>query len=79
MDILEVAILEMCRKYKQASFPAEEVVQTMYPEDWRLFLPDTLQKAWEMYLEGVLILTQNGESLDKTCLPVGSFYISKPK
>jgi hypothetical protein len=51
----------------------------MYPESWREFLPDIRQKAFEMYQEGEILITQKGKLLDKEALPVGPIRISKLK
>ena len=40
MEILETALLEMCRKRKKKFFYPEEIIREMYPEDWRHFLPE---------------------------------------
>ncbi|HAS58192.1 MAG TPA: DUF3253 domain-containing protein [Algoriphagus sp.] len=78
MDILKVAILEMSRIRADKSFCPSEVVRAMYPESWRHFLTDVREKAWEMYLEGEINLSQKGKSLDKHQKPRGPLRISKP-
>lgn len=40
MDILETALLEMCRKRKKMFFYPEDIIREMYPIDWKHFLPD---------------------------------------
>ena len=79
MDILETAILERCRKYQASSFPPSEVVQSMYPVDWRYFTEEVNQKAWELYLKGVICLTQDGKAVNKDHFPKEGFLIHKPK
>lgn len=79
MDILETAILEMCRKHQTDSFLPSEVVQTMYPIDWKYFMEDVNQKAWELYLKGIVCLTQDGKAVDKNHFPKAEFLIYKPK
>lgn len=79
MDILRTAILEFCRQRPDTSFCPSEVVRRMYPESWREFLPDIRHKAFEMYQEGEILITQKGKLLDKEALPVGPIRISKLK
>ncbi|WP_134201675.1 DUF3253 domain-containing protein [uncultured Algoriphagus sp.] len=79
MDILRIAILEFCRQRPDTSFCPSEVVRRMYPESWSEFLPDIRQKAFEMYQEGEILITQKGKLLDKEALPVGPIRISKLK
>lgn len=69
----------MCRKYQGGSFSPSEVVQSMYPVDWRYFTEDVNQKAWELYLKGVVCLTQGGKAVDKSHFPKAEFLINKPK
>jgi hypothetical protein len=77
MDILKIAILEFCRLRPDTSFCPSEVVRRMYPESWRAFLPDVRQKAWELYQEGEILLTQKGKPLEKNKKPTGPIRISK--
>ncbi|WP_144607102.1 DUF3253 domain-containing protein [Algoriphagus algorifonticola] len=78
MDILKEAILEMSRLRAEKSFCPSEVVRVMYPESWRHFLTEVREKAWEMYLDGEIHLSQNGKSLNKEEKPIGPIRISKP-
>jgi len=40
MNILETALLEMCRERKKEFFYPEDIIRQMYPEDWKHFLPE---------------------------------------
>ncbi|MDF2158033.1 DUF3253 domain-containing protein [Algoriphagus sp. CAU 1675] len=78
MDILETAILEMCRKQKGKSFCPSEVVQQMFPEDWSLFMEDVLEAMMGLYRRDRILVTQNGEPVSRDRTPEGPVRISNP-
>lgn len=59
MDILRTALLEMCRKRKRKFFYPDEIIQEMYPEDWRMFfrelasLINSMSENEELEIEGI--------------------------
>ncbi|WP_338223179.1 DUF3253 domain-containing protein [Algoriphagus confluentis] len=77
MDILKSAILDFCRRRKTSSFCPSEVVRSMYPEDWRLFMPDIRQAMLELYREGHIVVTQRGIPVSLHEPPQGPVRISK--
>ncbi|WP_296702732.1 hypothetical protein [Algoriphagus sp.] len=52
MDILETALLEMCRKRKKIFFNAEDIIREMFPEDWEHFLPELESLIISFYKSG---------------------------
>jgi hypothetical protein len=57
MEVLRTAILDFCRRRKEAGFSPSEVVQQLYPEDWELFLPELLAVITQMASEGLIELS----------------------
>jgi hypothetical protein len=47
----------------------------MYPEDWRLFLPEIRATMMEMYREGLISVLQNGIPVDPEKIPQGQVRI----
>lgn len=76
MEVLRTAILDFCRRRKGKSFCPSEVVRQMYPEDWRLFMPDIQDTMMDMYREGFIQVTQGGEPIDPNHPPKGPVRIS---
>lgn len=76
MEVLRTAILDFCRRRKGKSFCPSEVVRQMYPEDWRLFMPDIQETMMDMYREGFIQVTQGGELVDPNYPPKGPVRIS---
>lgn len=82
MEVLRTAILDFCHRRKDKSFCPSEVVRSMYPEDWALFMPDIRQEMMEMYRDGLIQVTQKGELINPDQNPQGPVRISglpKPK
>ncbi|GMQ24035.1 hypothetical protein Aoki45_07170 [Algoriphagus sp. oki45] len=77
MEILKSAILDFCRRRNTSSFCPSEVVRSMYPEDWRLFMPDILEAMMELYREGLIQVTQKGLPVLPNEMPKGPVRISK--
>lgn len=77
MEVLRTAILEMCRQKKNNPFCPSEVVQRMFPEDWEQFLEEIKSVAVEMNREGLILITQNGKSIDPNSQPTGEIWISR--
>ena len=71
MEVLRTAILDFVRRRKGKSFCPSEVVRQMYPEDWRLFMPDIQAVMMDMYREGLIQVTQGGEPIDPDQSPKG--------
>lgn len=76
MEVLRVAILDFCRRRKENSFCPSEVLRQMYPEDWRMFMPDIQEVMMEMYREGIIQVTQKGVPVDPKQIPSGPVRIS---
>ncbi|WP_137403515.1 hypothetical protein [Echinicola rosea] len=60
-NILEIAILEMGRQKGDQVFSCEEVVQWLYPQDWRHFTTEILDTAKSLNENGKIILSETGE------------------
>lgn len=69
--ILEIAILEMGRMRKGASFCPSEVVRWMYPQDWRFFMDDVKNEMMRLYREGKITVTQKNNPVNHEYLPKG--------
>ncbi len=54
MDILRVAILSMLRQKRGKEFSPLDVIQMMYPEDWKHFQEEIYEAANELYQEGLI-------------------------
>ncbi|MEN2282006.1 hypothetical protein AAGF08_07685 [Algoriphagus sp. SE2] len=54
MDILQTALLEMCRKRRNIFFYPEDIIREMFPEDWRHFLPELESLINSLYKRGVI-------------------------
>jgi hypothetical protein len=76
MEILKVAILDFCKRRRQSSFCPSEVVRKMYPEDWRLFMPDIQKAMMELYQQKTILITQSGQPVAPEGVPVGPVRIS---
>jgi hypothetical protein len=76
MEVLRVAIHDFCKKRKGQSFCPSEVVRKIFPEDWRIFMPDIQNVMMEMYQEGIIEVTQKGLPVSRVKMPVGPVRIS---
>lgn len=82
MEVLRVAILDFCYRRKEKSFCPSEVLRRMFPEDWKLFMPDIREVMMAMYREGLIQVSQRGVPVDPFKTPKGPVRISgvsKPK
>jgi hypothetical protein len=70
-SIIEIAILEMARIRKGASFCPSEVMRWMYPQDWRFFMDDVKEEMMRLYREGKISVTQKNEPVNPQNLPKG--------
>jgi len=77
MDILRVAILDLLRRKKSEPFSPAEVVQQMYPEDWRHFMEDVLLQMMELYQEGLLEVTEDDHLVTPNAAPNDRMMIRK--
>jgi ATP-dependent Clp protease adapter protein ClpS len=68
-NILEIAILEMCRLKKGESFSPSDVVQWIYPEHWHFFLSEAIDVMMQLHREGKIILLQNNIPLESDEIP----------
>ena len=48
----------------------------LYPQDWRLFMPDIQEEMMKMYREGLIQITQKGLPVDPSVPPKGPVRIS---
>ncbi|QDH80340.1 hypothetical protein FKX85_15360 [Echinicola soli] len=60
-NILEIAILEMGRQKGEQPFSCIEVIQWLYPQDWKHFTKEILHSAQSLEKEGKIILSENDE------------------
>ncbi|MBD8489269.1 hypothetical protein IFO69_10980 [Echinicola sp. CAU 1574] len=60
-NILEIAILEMCRQKGEKSFSCDEVIQWMYPQDWEKFTKDIHLAAQGLKQKGKIMLSESWE------------------
>ena len=65
MNILEIALKDMCRKRKNEFFFPEDILRQMYPEDWEEFLGD---------LEELLIQLKESDTIEILAYPNGTVY-----
>lgn len=61
MDILETALLEMCRKRKKNFFNPEDIIREMFPEDWKHFLPELESLIKSLYIGGKIEIEESHE------------------
>ncbi|MEP1087853.1 MAG: hypothetical protein ABJ333_17750 [Algoriphagus sp.] len=54
MEVLRTAILDKLGRSRGKSFTSAEIVQQMYPEDWKHFLVDVNLEVLEMHREGLI-------------------------
>ena len=79
-DILEIAILEMCRLKAGKSFSPTDVVQWIYPQHWHYFLSEVHDSMMQLYKAGKIIVLQNNDPLEQDTLSNGPITIkSNPK
>jgi predicted sugar kinase len=76
MEVLRIAILDCCRRRKDSSFCPSEVVRQLFPEDWRIFMPDIQEVMMDMYREGLIEVTQKGKPVSPEQIPIGPVRIS---
>jgi hypothetical protein len=76
---LRQGILEMIRMRPKHPFSPEEVIQWIYPADWKYFLKDIQEEMMELYQEGLIQVTKHGLPIDSSQLPEGQVMISKIK
>lgn len=69
--ILEIAIMEMGRMRKGASFCPSEVVRWMYPQDWRFFMDNVKEEMMRLYREGKISVIQKNNPVNPDYLPKG--------
>jgi hypothetical protein len=74
-NILEIAILEMCRLKRGESFSPAEVVQWIYPQDWQFFLTDLNEAMVQMHQAGKIIVMQDDLPLEQGVIPNGPLRI----
>jgi len=74
-SILEIAIMEMGRMRKGASFCPSDVVRWLYPQDWRFFMDDVKEEMMRLYREGKISVTQKNNPVSPEFLPKGPIRI----
>lgn len=60
MNVLRTAILDWCRRSGGTSFLAGDVLRSMFPEDWELFVEDLVEELMQMHREGILVFYRDG-------------------
>ncbi|WP_200978554.1 hypothetical protein [Echinicola sp. 20G] len=60
-NILEIAILEMCRQKGEKPFLCNEVIQWIYPQDWEKFTKEIQLAAQGLKQKGKIMLSENWE------------------
>ncbi|WP_194974436.1 DUF3253 domain-containing protein [Aquiflexum lacus] len=79
-NILEIAILEMCRLKKEDSFSPTDVVKWLYPQHWIYFISEAEEAMMKLHRSGKIIVLENNEPDIPTKMPELSFRIkAKPK
>jgi hypothetical protein len=79
-NILEIAILEMCRLKKDESFSPTDVVKWIYPQHWDHFISEAKEAMIELHRLGKIIVMENNETDTPTKMTELSFRIkAKPK
>lgn len=63
MNVLRIAILDHCRRKKEKSFAAKEVVQQMFPEDWEMFCKELWVELIQLAKDGQLALRLGEKTL----------------
>lgn len=79
MEVLRTAILDTLRQNKGGSFTTAQVVQQMYPEDWKHFLGEVNTVARILSKEGLIAISQVKKSLDSDPNTSMVLEISLPK
>jgi hypothetical protein len=70
LNILAIAIMEMCRMKKGESFCPSEVVKWIYPASWEYFLEDVKREMMRLYQIGKIEVTQNQIPIPFDIVPV---------
>lgn len=79
-DILEIAILEMCRLKAGKCFSPAEVVQWIYPQHWYFFLSDVNDAVMQLSESGKIIVVEVNNPLEQDNSPNGLLRIkANPK
>lgn len=79
-DILEIAILEMCRLKAGKSFTPAEVVKWIYPQHWHYFLSEVNDAMMQLYKSGKIIVMEGNSPLENNKMPNGQLMIkANPK
>lgn len=77
-NILEIAILEMCRLKKDECFSPADVVKWIYPQDWRFFLSDVEEAMMRLNRSGKIVVIEN-DSKEEVCSLSKVSYMIKAK
>ncbi|MDR7128296.1 hypothetical protein J2X69_000624 [Algoriphagus sp. 4150] len=78
MEVLRTAILDMLRRKKGESFPAAEVVEQMFPQDWEHFLEEVNKEAVNLYREGLISIKWNEHQTEAGAYKTDSLQILPP-
>ncbi|WP_375582482.1 hypothetical protein [Cyclobacterium xiamenense] len=68
-DILVVATMEMAKRKKGSFFPASDVVQWIYPNDWHYFMEEEMEALMWLHQHGFLEVEAAGRPLAPNFLP----------
>jgi hypothetical protein len=71
VNVLALAIMQLCRIRKGESFCPSEVVRWIYPQDWQYFIEDVRKEMMNLYRQGQIIVIQNGIPVDPLKMPKG--------
>jgi hypothetical protein len=74
-NILEIAILEMCRLKQGESFTPEDVVQWIYPQHWHFFLAEVIDVMMQLHKTGKIIVLDDYKPLEQGVIPIGPLRI----
>ncbi|MEB2775268.1 DUF3253 domain-containing protein [Algoriphagus sp. D3-2-R+10] len=77
MEVLRTAILDMLSRKKGESFATSEIVQQMFPEDWKRFLEEVNTEAIELSREGLIVVASE-QPIDYNLIRTIPLIISSP-
>lgn len=74
-NILEIAILEMCRSKGGESFSPADVVKWIYPQHWYYFLAEVTDVMMQLHKAGKIIVLHDTIPLQQGEIPIGPLRI----
>jgi len=62
-NILNLAVMEMCRVRRGEEFKPEDVVKWLFPESWEYFVEDVYAAIDDLQKEGKIEVLENGKQV----------------